>query len=60
MQLFIDGREITANCGDSLLDLVKKLELDTADLTTRPLAARIAGEMFTLNYVPVRDLKCVV
>ena len=55
MQLFIDGREITAGCGESLLDLIKKLGLDTDDLNTRPLAASIAGEMFTLNYVPVRE-----
>ncbi len=55
MQLTIDGHPITAEAGETLLDLVKKLGLDTADLGTRPLAAGIAGETFTLNYVPVRS-----
>ncbi len=54
MQLTIDGRPIEAQPGDSLLCLVKALGLDTDRLSTRPLAARIAGETFTLNYVPVR------
>lgn len=55
MQLKIDGLPVDAQCGESLLDLVKKLGLDSADLRTRPLAANIAGETFTLNYVPVRE-----
>ena len=55
MQLYIDGRPIVASVGDSLLDLIKRLGLDSNDLRTRPLAATIAGETFTLNYVPVRE-----
>ena len=55
MQLIIDGHPVDAQCGESLLDLVKKLGLDSTDLRTRPLAANIAGETFTLNYVPVRE-----
>jgi uridine kinase len=55
MQLKIDGHPVDAQCGESLLDLVKKLGLDSTDLRTRPLAANIAGETFTLNYVPVRE-----
>ncbi|MEG1756314.1 MAG: nucleoside kinase [Clostridia bacterium] len=55
MQLTIDGQEIAAQSGESLLDLIQKLGLDTADLRTRPLAANIAGETFTLNYIPVRE-----
>ena len=55
MKLRIDGR-ITEPCpGQSLLDLVKDLGLDTQRLSTRPLAAKIAGEVFTLNYIPVRQ-----
>ncbi len=54
MRLYIDGREITASPGESLLALVRRLSLDTDDLRTRPLAAGMAGEVFTLNYVPVR------
>ena len=54
MKLCIDGREIVAQPGQTLLELVCQLGLLTDSLTTRPLAAKIAGEVFTLNYVPVR------
>ena len=39
----------------SLLELVRELSLDSNQLSTRPLAAKIAGEVFTLNYVPLRE-----
>ena len=55
MKLKIDGREIQVQPGQSLLDAVKQLGLCTGKLSTRPLAAKIAGEVFTLNYVPVRQ-----
>ena len=55
MELIIDGRRIEAKLGQTLLDLVKALGLDDKSLKTRPLAAKIAGEVFTLNYVPVRQ-----
>ncbi|MDO4564638.1 MAG: nucleoside kinase [Clostridia bacterium] len=55
MKLIIDGHEIEAQSGESLLDLIKRLGLDTDSLKTRPLAADIDGEVFTLNYVPVRE-----
>ena len=54
MKLTIDNHEIEARTGQTLLELVKALGLDTDRLATRPLAAKIAGETFTLNYVPVR------
>ena len=54
MQLWIDGREIVAQPGDSLLDLVRRLQLDEGLLSQRPLAAKLAGEVFNLNYIPVR------
>ena len=54
MKLTIDHHEITARTGQTLLELVRELGLDTEKLSTRPLAAKIAGETFTLNYVPVR------
>ena len=54
MKLTIDNREIEARTGQTLLELVKALGLDTDRLATRPLAAKIAGETLTLNYVPVR------
>ena len=49
MKLYLDGMEITAAPGESLLDLCKRLGLITDRLSTTPLAARIAGEVFTLN-----------
>ena len=54
MKLIIDGHEVEARPEQSLRSLVISLGLDRAELSTRPLAAKIAGEVFTLNYVPVR------
>lgn len=54
MELCIDGRKVTAEAGQSLLELIRRLGLDSQCLSTRPLAAKIAGEVFTLNYIPVR------
>ena len=55
MQLTIDGISTEVNAGESLLAVVRRLGLDSTDLKTRPLAANIAGETFTLNYVPLRE-----
>ena len=54
MKLHIDGHEITAPQGATLLELIRQLGLDDDSLLRRPLAAKIAGEVFTLNYIPVR------
>ena len=54
MKLMIDGRPIEAKPGQTLLELVQALGLDEKSLRSRPLAAKIAGEVFTLNYIPVR------
>ena len=54
MKLTIDGRCIEALPGVSLLELVRSLGLDTDALSTRPIAAKIAGEVFNLNYIPLR------
>ena len=55
MQLTIDGKSVVPEAGQSLRSLVVGLGLDSRSLSRRPLAARIAGEVFTLNYVPVRE-----
>ncbi len=55
MKLRIDGHEILAQPGQRLLDLVRQLGLDAEKLSDRPLAAKIAGEVFTLNYIPIRE-----
>lgn len=54
MKLTIDDRTIIAQPGQTLRELVCGLGLDSEHLSKRPLAAKIAGETFTLNYVPVR------
>lgn len=54
MKLHIDGNVVEAVPGKSLQGMILELGLDTTSLATRPLAARIAGEVFTLNYIPVR------
>jgi len=54
MKLTIDGRCVTPQPEQTLLDLVRALGLDDTTLSHRPLAAKIAGEVFNLNYVPVR------
>jgi len=55
MELRIDQMSITPKPGQSLLALVRELKQDTKTLSCRPLAAKIAGEVFTLNYIPVRE-----
>ena len=55
MYLNIDGNQISPKPGQTLLDLVKELSLDDRSLRSRPLAAKLAGEVFTLNYIPVRE-----
>ena len=54
MELTIDGIRVVPQTGECLLDLVKRLNLDSPQLSKRPIAAKIAGEIFNLNYVPLR------
>ena len=49
MKLFVENQIIEAKPGQSLRDLIVELGLDCAMLSARPLAAKIAGEVFTLN-----------
>ena len=55
MNLIIDGYSAKARPEQSLLDIVKELGLINGKLSTDPIAAKIAGEVFTLNYIPVRE-----
>ena len=55
MYLTIDGKKILARPGQSLLELIRSLSLEGTCLSDRPLAAKIAGEVFTLNYIPLRE-----
>ena len=54
MYLTIDGKKVQADPGQSLLDLTRALGRNGTSLREKPLAAKIAGEVFTLNYIPVR------
>ena len=55
MKLLIDGRETVAAPEQSLLEIVTEMGLMTGTLSGDPLAAKIAGRLFTLNYIPVRE-----
>ena len=55
MTLYIDGHAVQPAPEQSLLDMIKQLGLATGKLSTDPLAAKIAGEVFTLNYIPLRQ-----
>ncbi len=54
MELYIDGIAITPQPGQTLLELIRSLGMDTTALSSRPIAAKLAGEVFNLNYIPVR------
>ena len=55
MKLIIDGRRVEPIVGESLLDITKRLGLFKGSLSSDPIAAKIAGEVFTLNYIPLRQ-----
>ena len=55
MKLLIENHMIEARPGQSLRELILQLNLECAELSRRPLAAKITGEVFTLNYIPVRE-----
>ena len=55
MILNIDGISVEAKPGESLLDLISGLSMQGKTLSEQPLAAKMAGEVFTLNYIPLRE-----
>ena len=55
MQMRLDGIAVNAQPGQSLLDLIRLAGLEHNEFSRRPLAAKMAGEIFNLNYIPVRD-----
>ena len=54
MKLTIDGITIDAVADKSIYEICQELGLFTGRLSTDPIAAKIAGRVFTLNYVPLR------
>ena len=55
MKLIIDGREVMARADQSLLDIIREMGLVTGKLSTDPIAAKIGGDIYTLNYIPLRE-----
>ncbi len=55
MKLMIDGREVIAAPDQSLYDMTRELGLFTGKLSNDPIAAKISGRVFTLNYIPLRQ-----
>jgi len=55
MYLYIDGKQIDPKPGQTLGQALRELGLDSDTLKQRPLAAKLAGEVFTLNYIPLRE-----
>ncbi len=54
MKLNIDGTLYTPKVNQSLYDIIKELNLISGKLSKDPIVAKIAGRVFTLNYVPYR------
>ena len=55
MNMTLDHRIMPVKPGQSLLDLIREAGMDSQMLSDRPIAAKIAGEVFTLNYIPLRQ-----
>ena len=55
MKLKIDGFMIEPKPDQSLLEMVGEMGLLQGRLSTDPIAAKIAGRVFTLNYIPLRQ-----
>ena len=55
MRLNIDDVLTTAIPDQTLRDILVALKMESDLLSDRPIAAKIAGEVFTLNYIPVRQ-----
>lgn len=55
MQLYLDNIPVEAECGETLLTLVKRAGLDAEGLARKPLAAQIAGAIYTLNNNPIQN-----
>ena len=55
MKLFLDSTEIIPRPEQSLYEIAGELGLIRGSLATDPIAAKIAGRVFTLNYIPLRQ-----
>ena len=55
MKLFIENHAVEPKADQSLFDIVKELGLCTGKLSEDPIVAKLAGRVFTLNYIPLRS-----
>ena len=55
MKLYIDNHTIEPKAGQSLYDILGELGYFQGKLSTDPIVAKIAGRVFTLNYIPLRQ-----
>ena len=55
MKLIIDNKPYEPLPGETLYDIAKKLGFVNGKLSNDPIAAKISGRVFTLNYVPLRE-----
>ena len=55
MKLIIDNIPCEALPGESLYDIVKRLGFVNGRLSNDPIVAKIAGRVFTLGYIPLRE-----
>lgn len=53
MIITLDGVNIEANCGETLLSIIERAGLLSKDMKEKPLAAQIGGEIYQLNYDPI-------
>ncbi len=55
MILTINGYPVTPKPDQTLYDMARELGFFHGKLSTDPIAAKISGRVFTLNYIPVRE-----
>ena len=55
MKLHIEGKEVIAKTGQSLRQILAEMGLDSESLTTRPIAAKIAGELHAEALISMTD-----
>lgn len=54
VKLYIDNIEVETRPDESLYDIAQRVGLVSGKLSSDPIVAKIAGRIFTLNYVPER------
>jgi len=54
MNLIVDGIRVQPNTDESLRSIAARLGFSFENFLQMPLAAKLAGEVFNLNYVPLR------